>query len=187
MQKTGYKIIDGRLCDAKWCPSPNYNERGLGVSVDLLVIHNISLPPAQFSNGYIEAFFQNRLPVDDHPYFAEISELTVSAHLLIARDGKAVQFVNFNDRAWHAGVSCFDGRENCNDYSIGVEMEGTDDIPYTYQQYHTLAAITHAFLKAYPTLDARSITGHSSIAPGRKTDPGESFNWPFFRQLLDKL
>ena len=182
MQKTGYKIQDGRLCGAKWCPSPNYNERGVGVFVDLLVIHNISLPPAQFANGYIEAFFQNRLPVEEHPYFSEIAE---SAHLLIARNGGATQFVNFNDRAWHAGASCFEGRVNCNDFSIGIEMEGTDDIPYTYRQYEALAEITDAIFDAYPKLSRNAIAGHSDIAPDRKSDPGESFDWSFFRQLLD--
>jgi AmpD protein len=185
VQKTEYKIKGGRLCGAKWCPSPNYNERGIDVHVDLLVIHNISLPPAQFANGYIEAFFQNRLPAGDHPYFSDIAGLKVSAHLLIARNGDTTQFVNLNDRAWHAGESCFEGRVNCNDFSIGIEMEGTDDIPYTYKQYETLAEITHTLFGAYPKLFKSAITGHSDIAPGRKTDPGESFNWSFFRQLLD--
>ena len=187
MLKRTYKVKDGRLQGSKWCPSPNYNERVSGSDIDLLVIHNISLPPAQFSNGYIEAFFQNRLPVDEHSYFSEIAELTVSAHLLIARDGDVLQFVNFKDRAWHAGVSCFDGRENCNDFSIGIEMEGTDDILYTYQQYQVLASVANSLIEAYPQINRSSIVGHVDIAPGRKTDPGHSFNWPYFEQTLGEF
>lgn len=185
MRKTAYKVKDGRLHGSKWCPSPNYNERVSGNDIDLLVIHNISLPPAQFSNGYIEAFFQNRLPVGEHPYFIEIADLTVSAHLLVTRDGRVIQFVNFNDRAWHAGVSCFEGRDNCNDFSIGIEMEGSDELPYTYQQYRTLADVTSSLFDAYPKITRRSIVGHVDIAPGRKTDPGDSFNWLYFEQLLN--
>ena len=195
MLKTTYKIENGLLSGSQWCPSPNYNERPpfnenslnhdrLAASIDLLVIHNISLPPAQFENGYIQAFFQNCLPVNEHPYFAEISDLTVSAHLLITRDGTVVQFVNFNDRAWHAGLSCFRGRANCNDFSIGIEMEGTDDLPYSYQQYQVLAAVTCAIQVAYPAISTDSIAGHCDIAPGRKTDPGDSFNWPYYFQLM---
>ncbi|WP_036551742.1 1,6-anhydro-N-acetylmuramyl-L-alanine amidase AmpD [Neptunomonas japonica] len=187
MLKTAYKVHGGRLQGSKWCPSPNYNERAQQVSVDVLVIHNISLPPAQFCNGYIEAFFQNRLPTNEHSYFTEIAELQVSAHLLITRNGGVIQFVNLNDRAWHAGESCFEGRNNCNDFSIGIEMEGTDDLPYTYQQYQVLVSVTNSLIEAYPQISRRSIVGHVDIAPGRKTDPGESFNWPYFKQLLCEL
>nr|WP_054339977.1 1,6-anhydro-N-acetylmuramyl-L-alanine amidase AmpD [Neptunomonas antarctica] len=182
--KTAFKIDNGRLSGSRWCPSPNYNARVVDADIDLLVIHNISLPPAQFENGYIEAFFQNCLPVADHPYFATIADATVSAHLLIARDGGVTQFVNLNDRAWHAGVSCFQGRENCNDFSIGIEMEGTDTLPYSFSQYSVLAAVTSAIQKAYPCIGLDSIIGHLDIAPERKTDPGESFNWPYYFQLI---
>lgn len=184
MLKTVYKVKDGFVLGSKWCPSPNYNMRSKDAIIDVLVVHNISLPPAQFENGYIESFFQNCLPVDAHPYFADIADLTVSAHLLITRDGRVIQFVNLNDRAWHAGVSCFQGRENCNDFSIGIEMEGTDDLPYTYQQYQVLAGVSTAIQLAYPSISANTIVGHVDIAPGRKTDPGDSFNWPYFFQLI---
>lgn len=184
MLKTAYEIQNGRVLGSRWCPSPNYNERLVLTKIDLLVIHNISLPPAQFSNGYIEAFFQNCLPVGEDPYFDEIADLKVSAHLLVARDGSVIQFVNLNDRAWHAGVSRFHERENCNDFSIGIEMEGTDDFSYSYQQYKSLAAITYAIQVTYPDITLDSIVGHSDIAPGRKSDPGDSFNWPYFFQLV---
>jgi AmpD protein len=184
MLKTAFKIENGRLSGSRWCPSPNYNARGVDTGIDLLVIHNISLPPAQFENGYIEAFFQNRLAVAEHPYFVTIADVTVSAHLLIARDGTVTQFVNLNDRAWHAGLSCFQGRENCNDFSIGIEMEGTDELPYSFAQYRVLAAVTLAIQQSYPSIGLDSITGHVDIAPERKTDPGESFNWPYYFQLI---
>lgn len=203
MQKTAYKIENGILSGSQWCPSPNYNKRIsagndaqfsngdslqnvqlLAPAIDLLVIHNISLPPAQFENGYIEAFFQNRLPVNAHSYFEEIADLKVSSHLLISRSGKVMQFVNLNDRAWHAGLSCFQGRTNCNDFSIGIEMEGTDELPYTFQQYQALAAVTCAIQGSYPSIIRTSIVGHSDIAPERKTDPGDSFNWRYFFQLM---
>ncbi|BBB28936.1 1,6-anhydro-N-acetylmuramyl-L-alanine amidase AmpD [Neptunomonas japonica] len=184
MLKTAYKVHDGRLEGSRWCPSPNYNERASQANIDVLVIHNISLPPAQFCNGYIEAFFQNRLPVSEHSYFAEIAELQVSAHLLVTRNGDVIQFVNLNDRAWHAGESCFEGRVNCNDFSIGIEMEGTDDLPYTYTQYQVLARVANSLIEAYPQISRNSIVGHVDIAPGRKTDPGDSFNWLYFEQLF---
>jgi AmpD protein len=146
-----------------------------------LVIHNISLPPGQFGSGDIERFFRNQLDKSTHPYFEAIAELKVSSHLLIERDGTVIQFVNFNDRAWHAGVSEFCGRDNCNDYSIGIELEGTDDTPYTAEQYHVLADITASLLKEYPALTEDRITGHNNIAPGRKTDPGPAFDWLRYR------
>ncbi len=174
-------IVDGWLASATHCPSPNFNQRPLNTSVSLLVIHNISLPPGEFGGGYVEAFFQNRLDARAHPYFATIAELTVSAHLLIARDGTITQFVSFDDRAWHAGASSFDGVENCNDYSIGIELEGTDDIPYTDAQYESVAKVTRQLLATYPKLTPARITGHEHIAPGRKTDPGPSFDWARYR------
>lgn len=158
------------------CPSPNCNARPTG-EVSLLVVHNISLPPGQFGTGRVQAFFQNRLPVDEHPFFSEIAELRVSAHFFIERDGALTQFVSCLERAWHAGVSCFDGRDNCNDFSLGVELEGTDDQPYTDRQYACLTELTRQLLAAYPALSPQRIRGHSEIAPGRKTDPGPAFDW----------
>ena len=178
-----FKVENGVLSHARQCPSPNFNARPVGCEISLLVIHNISLPPEQFCNGYIEQFFQNCLPADQHPYFAEIAHLTVSAHLLISREGEVLQFVNFNDRAWHAGVSCFAGRENCNDFSIGIELEGTDMLPYTDIQYITLAEITQALQQEYPAIIKQTIVGHCDIAPGRKTDPGAAFDWPRYFEL----
>jgi AmpD protein len=164
-------------CDGiRHCPSPNFNERPQG-EVSLLVIHNISLPPGQFGTGKVQQFFQNRLPVDEHPYFADIAQLTVSAHFLIERDGVVTQFVSCGQRAWHAGVSRFEARENCNDFSIGIELEGTDELPFSDAQYQALVALTRELLRAYPELSVERIRGHSDIAPGRKTDPGPCFDW----------
>ena len=151
---------------------------------ELLVIHNISLPPGEFGGGFIEQFFQNNLDPGDHPYFKEIATLRVSAHLLIDRCGGLAQFVSFNDRAWHAGASTYCGREECNDFSIGLELEGADDIAYTESQYKSLAAVTRAIMQHYPHITTEKIAGHSDIAPGRKTDPGDSFDWQYYRRLL---
>tara|TARA_Y100001938_G_scaffold6959_1_gene8576 strand:+ start:205 stop:753 length:549 start_codon:yes stop_codon:yes gene_type:complete len=159
------------------CPSPNFNARPDG-EISLLVVHNISLPPGQFGTGRVQAFFQNRLATDEHPFFSEIADLQVSAHFFIERDGSLTQFVSCLDRAWHAGVSRFDGRDNCNDFSLGVEMEGTDDQPYTDRQYARLAELTRQLLDAYPAISTQRIRGHCDIAPGRKTDPGPAFDWP---------
>lgn len=159
------------------CPSPNFNARPDG-EISLLVVHNISLPPGQFGTGRVQAFFQNRLVTDEHPFFSEIADLQVSAHFFIERDGSLTQFVSCLDRAWHAGVSRFDGRDNCNDFSLGVEMEGTDDQPYTDSQYARLAELTRQLLDAYPAISTQRIRGHCDIAPGRKTDPGPAFDWP---------
>jgi len=178
-------VVQHRLVQARQVPSPNCNERPAGEAVSLLVIHNISLPPGQFGSGHIELFFQNKLPVDAGPFYQQIKDMTVSAHLLIERTGSVVQFVDFDRRAWHAGASLFDGRDNCNDFSIGIEMEGTDTQPYTDQQYRVLAKVTAALQQAYPALTAERITGHSDIAPGRKTDPGPAFDWQRYRGLLD--
>lgn len=172
----------GWLLQARQCPSPNYDQRPAGTTVSLLVIHNISLPPGQFENGYIEAFFQNQLNPQAHPYFATIAELKVSSHLLIKRNGECLQFVPFEQRAWHAGVSCFNGVAACNEYSIGIELEGTDDVPYTDAQYQQLVDVTEKIQQQYPAITASRITGHEHIAPGRKTDPGPAFDWP--RYLL---
>lgn len=174
----------GWLYPATHCPSPNFNERPPGALVDLLVIHNISLPPGQFGCGYVAALFTNSLDCALHPAFAELRDLQVSAHLLIERDGAVTQFVPFVARAWHAGVSYFQGRDNCNDFSVGIELEGTDLDPYECVQYATLAAVTRALQATYPGITAERIVGHCDIAPTRKTDPGPAFDWRLFRQLL---
>lgn len=176
-------IVDHRVVAAEFVPSPNCNARP-GDEISLLVIHNISLPPGQFGGGHVSELFTNRLDPAAHPFFAEIAGLEVSAHLLIERDGKMTQFVPFDRRAWHAGQSCFEGREACNDFSIGIELEGTDDTPYTDAQYSALAAVTRALLHTYPVLARDRITGHSDIAPGRKTDPGPAFDWVRFLAAL---
>lgn len=184
--KPSINIQQGWLSSARRVPSPNANARPVDTSVSLLVIHNISLPPEQFENGYIEQFFTNQLDATVHPYFAEIAEMTVSAHLLITRTGEVIQFVPFDQRAWHAGRSCFRGRDNCNDFSVGIELEGADTIAYTDEQYTVLAQVSSCLMEEYPAIMLDTIVGHSDIAPGRKTDPGESFDWPRFQQLLKK-
>lgn len=167
------------------CSSPNFNERPAG-EISLLVIHNISLPPGQFGTGKVQDFFQNRLDVTEHPYFAGIADLRVSAHFLIERDGAVTQFVSCLDRAWHAGVSSFQGRETCNDFSLGIELEGTDDQPYSDAQYHSLISLSRQLRRAFSDITPQRICGHSDIAPGRKTDPGPGFDWARFRAALEK-
>lgn len=181
-----YSIEKGWLLPAKHCPSPNFTQRPLHSIVSLLVIHNISLPPGQFGGGYIEQFFCNQLDHNVHPYFQTLQGVEVSAHCLINREGNATQFVSFNDRAWHAGRSSFCGEQECNDFSIGIELEGTDDIAYTKEQYQTLGKITQALQAHYPAISLERITGHSDIAPGRKTDPGPAFDWPLYKRQLAK-
>ena len=173
----------GWCASAQHCPSPNFNMRPSG-EVSLLVIHNISLPPGQFGTGEVENLFLNRLDPQAHPYFAGIAGLRVSAHFLIERDGRLTQFVPCGARAWHAGVSCFEGREQCNDFSLGIELEGTDELPYSDAQYATLQTLTRALLRAYPALGVERICGHSDIAPGRKSDPGPAFDWARYRRAL---
>ncbi len=165
------------------CPSPNCNARPTG-EVSLLVIHNISLPPGQFGTGKVQQFFQNQLDPTEHPYFQEIAALTVSAHFLIERDGAITQFVSCAERAWHAGVSCFAERSGCNDFSLGIELEGTDDAPYSEAQYAALIALTRLLQQAYPQISAERICGHCDIAPTRKTDPGPAFDWARYRAAL---
>lgn len=174
----------GRLPEARWCPSPNFGPRPDDASVSLLVVHNISLPPGQFGGPEIEDFFCNRLDHTAHPYFETIAGMQVSAHALIRRDGSVVQFVSLLDRAWHAGRSSFQGEEECNDFSIGIELEGTDDVPYTEDQYRQLAALAHLIMAAWPRITPDRMTGHCDIAPGRKTDPGPFFDWSHFRAVL---
>ncbi|MBW0237700.1 MULTISPECIES: 1,6-anhydro-N-acetylmuramyl-L-alanine amidase AmpD [Pseudomonas] len=165
------------------CPSPNFNARPNG-EISLLIIHNISLPPGQFATGKVQAFFQNRLDVTEHPYFEGIRELRVSAHFLIERDGGVTQFVSCLDRAWHAGISSFEGRETCNDFSLGIELEGTDELPFSDAQYDALITLTRQLQAAYPGITLNRICGHSDVAPGRKTDPGPAFDWTRFRGAL---
>ena len=177
-------LDQGRLDEATYIPSPNHNQRPPNSGVDLLVIHGISLPPGEFGGPYIAELFTNRLDPTQHPYFAQIQHLKVSSHLLIRRDGALIQFVPFHLRAWHAGQSVHEGREGCNDFSIGIELEGTDHNAYEPVQYTQLAAVTRAILQAYPAITRERIVGHSDIAPGRKTDPGPYFDWDYYRALI---
>ena len=184
---SGYTLEEGWLQQARRVPSPNCETRPVGATPDLLVIHNISLPPGCYGGDAIERFFTNCLDCDEHPFYREISGLEVSAHLLIRRHGEMIQFVNFCERAWHAGQSAFDGRDNCNDFSIGIELEGTDEDPYTDQQYRVLAGVTATLQAHYPAIESDRIVGHCDIAPGRKTDPGPAFDWGRFRGILAAL
>jgi AmpD protein len=181
-KRTGQLAIDaqGRATLGRWVASPNHDERPTGADVTLLVVHGISLPPGEFGGDAIERLFTNRLDPSAHPYFETIAALRVSAHFLIRRDGELVQFVGCNDRAWHAGASRWRGRDRCNDFSIGVELEGADDTPYAYRQYAMLARLTKALARRYPI---REVAGHSDIAPGRKSDPGPAFDWARLARL----
>ncbi|MFO7604322.1 MAG: 1,6-anhydro-N-acetylmuramyl-L-alanine amidase AmpD [Gammaproteobacteria bacterium] len=165
-------------------PSPNADARPEAAQIDLLVIHNISLPPGEFGGPYIEQLFCNQLDPQAHPYFAEIAHLKVSSHVLIRRGGDIVQFVPLSQRAWHAGESHFCGQSCCNDFSIGIELEGTDEQAFTEAQYAALAALSRLIMQHYPAITPERITGHSDIAPGRKTDPGIAFDWVRYRQNL---
>ena len=180
---TKYVIQQGCMQDVRQIASPNFNQRPLDTDIRLVVIHNISLPPSQFGGGYIEQFFQNRLDHNVHPYFQTIKGMEVSAHLLILRTGEVIQFVNFDDRAWHAGRSTYLNQIECNDYSIGIELEGSDDQPFEDVQYAVLSEIILAIEHAYPNT-RQHLAGHSDIAPGRKTDPGPFFIWQKLRQLI---
>lgn len=177
----------------KLIPSPNYDERPQRATIDLLVIHNISIPKGIFDTETIAAFFCNKLDRlvaakelnrIDPPELARLINLKVSAHLSIGRAGAIIQYVPFTKRAWHAGESKFAGRANCNDFSIGIELEGADDIPYTTEQYEQLARVTQALMRAYPNITLSRIVGHSDIAPQRKTDPGAAFAWDLYRSLV---
>jgi AmpD protein len=167
-------LAEGWLREAVHVPSPNVDERPAGTRVELIVIHSISLPPGRYGGGHVQALFTNRLDPGRHPFFAEVAEARVSAHLLIERDGRITQFASFDRRAWHAGKSVFQGRARCNDYSIGVELEGSDFEPFTDAQYGALNAALTAVCAAYPV---RFVCGHSDIAAERKTDPGPFFEW----------
>lgn len=172
------------LLEAEHCPSPNCDERTPAGAIGLVVVHGISLPPGEFGGPWITDLFLNRLDPAAHPYFREIEGLRVSAHVVVRRDGQLLQFVPFSKRAWHAGQSCFRGRNGCNDFSIGVELEGTDDLPYTEAQYRMLAALIALLRLRYPAIDTGAIAGHADIAPGRKTDPGPAFEWGKLASLL---
>jgi len=176
----------GFLTGVRQVLSPHFDARPSGALPELLVVHGISLPPGEFGGPWIDRLFTGTLPWDEHPYFKQIEGLRASAHALIRRDGQIVQYVPFGGRAWHAGQSAWRGRTGCNDFSIGVELEGTDDMPYTDAQYEALAALSAALIATYPSLSAQTIAGHSEVSPGRKTDPGPSFDWARFRALLDQ-
>ena len=162
-------------------PSPNQDERPEGCDIDLLVVHGISLPPGEFGGDFVADLFLNRLDVRAHPYFVTIAGLRVSSHLLVRRDGSLLQFVPFSRRAWHAGVSCHAGRERCNDFSIGIELEGCDDVRYEDAQYDSLLAFVRLARDRWPAIDPTRVVGHCDIAPGRKTDPGAAFDWSRLR------
>lgn len=179
-----FEIRAHRLIGVPYRSSPFADERPADAQPELIVVHGISLPPGEFGGPHVEDFFLGRLNSDLHPYFAEIRGMEVSAHLFIRRDGSVIQFVPFNRRAWHAGKSTWCGRERCNDFSIGIELEGTDDIPYAPAQYETLAAVLEALRAAYPALREDAVAGHSDIAPGRKTDPGPAFDWAYLHQRV---
>lgn len=180
-----FSIHQGKLQGARHIFSPNFNQRPEHIDIQLIVIHNISLPPSQFGGGHIEQFFQNQLDHTLHPYFQTIEGMKVSAHILILRTGEVIQFVNFNDRAWHAGRSTYLGLNECNDYSIGIELEGSDDLPFENVQYESLVEVVTAIQQAYPKTQ-HHLAGHSDIAPIRKTDPGPFFDWTGFRERLAK-
>lgn len=175
----------GLIAGIKQLSSPHHDNRPEGVVPELIVVHAISLPPGQYDNDYIDQFFTGTLNHSSHSYFKSLIDLKVSAHCLIKRDGRIVQYVPFSQRAWHAGVSSYQGRGDCNDYSIGIELEGTDETPFEPAQYQVLVDLCNALLRAYPSLSAKHIVGHSDIAPGRKTDPGRCFDWDaLLTQLL---
>jgi N-acetyl-anhydromuramoyl-L-alanine amidase len=174
----------GLLGGARQVASPNFDSRPAGVEADLIVVHGISLPPGEFGGPWIDRLFTNSLPAEVHPYFTEVCSMRVSSHLVVKRDGAVTQYVKFTERAWHAGKSIYQGREACNDFSVGVELEGTDTLPYEAAQYGALAKIVAALCAAYPRLSPQRIVGHSDVAPGRKTDPGPAFDWPLARRLI---
>jgi AmpD protein len=166
--------VAGMCAGARWVPSPHHDRRPDDAEISLVVIHNISLPPGEFGGPYIDDLFRGRLDPRAHPYFEDVARMRVSSHFLIRRDGELVQYVPTELRAWHAGASSWKGRERCNDFSIGIELEGADDVPFEEAQYETLLHLLGALRARYGDLD---IAGHSDVAPGRKTDPGPCFDW----------
>jgi AmpD protein len=177
-------VATGWLVPVRRVESPNCDSRPPDAATDLIVIHGISLPPGEFGGPWIDRLFTNTLPPDQHPYFAEVAPKRVSAHLLVDRRGIVTQYVPFHLRAWHAGSSSFAGRDACNDFSIGIELEGSDFTPYEERQYHVLAYVIGVLCGTYPALSPMCIVGHSEIAPGRKTDPGPAFDWPRLKTLV---
>ena len=178
------EVTTGLVKEARQQPSPNFDTRPNESDISLIVVHGISLPPGKFGKNYIDALFCNKLDPNEHPYFKDISGLKVSSHLLVRRDGEIVQYVPLSKRAWHAGISCYQGRDNCNDFSIGIEMGGDDETPYEDIQYSILSKLIKCLILKYPALSEKTITGHSDIAPGRKTDPGEVFDWQRLNDLI---
>lgn len=176
--------MTGTILEARQVGSQNYDERPPGCLPELIVIHGISLPPGEYGGPWIDKLFTNCLPCDAHPYFTDIADIKVSAHFLVRRDGELVQYVPVDRRAWHAGDSCYDGRECCNDFSIGIELEGADTEPYESAQYACLAKLIATLKCEVKSLTQAAIVGHSDIAPGRKTDPGEAFEWRELQKLL---
>jgi N-acetyl-anhydromuramoyl-L-alanine amidase len=176
----------GLISTAQPCLSPNYDDRPPFQEIDLLVIHGISLPPGEFGGQYVQALFLNQLDPSQHPYFKEVVHLKVSSHLFICRKGELWQFVPFTKRAWHAGKSSHAGRPDCNNFSIGIELEGTDWLPYTQEQYAKLAQLSCAIIHTYPKITLQRIVGHCDIAPERKTDPGPAFDWQYYRLLVEQ-
>ena len=174
----------GLLEPVKFKRSPHHDNRPTPFVINMIVVHGISLPPGEFGSEAIERFFCATLNSDEHPFYADIIHLRVSAHLLIKRSGEIVQFVPFTKRAWHAGESHFQGQSQCNDFSVGIEMEGTDEIPYEPEQYAQLGCVTKLLMNCYPAITRDRIVGHSDIAPGRKTDPGSSFDWSYLKGIL---
>lgn len=177
-------IQNGWLSQQKKVISPHFSLRPDVADISLLVIHYISLPPEQFGGDFIDRFFQGTLDPTEHPYFDEIKDLKVSAHCFINRQGEITQYVSFDDMAWHAGVSCFEGREKCNEFSIGIELEGSNNQPFTEAQYQMLARLTQAIMHCYPQITIDRIAGHNHIAPERKIDPGQYFDWDYYRSLI---
>jgi AmpD protein len=180
----GIDTRSGWMAGARPVPSPNFDPRPGGILPELIVVHGISLPPDEFGGPWIDRMFTNALPPAEHPYFEQVKDLKVSTHLLIRRDGELVQYVSLHDRAWHAGASSYQGRERCNDFSVGIELEGADEIPYEPAQYRMLSAVILELCRAYPSLSPTRIAGHNDIAPGRKTDPGPAFDWQRLYALL---
>jgi AmpD protein len=180
----GVDSVSGLLRGARQVPSPNFDARPDGILPELIVVHGISLPPNQFGGPWIDQLFTNSLPPDEHPYFATVAQLKVSSHALIRRDGEVVQYVPFHRRAWHAGASSYQGRERCNDFSIGIELEGADETPYEPAQYRMLSAVILQLCATYSSLSLSHIAGHNDIAPERKTDPGPAFDWQRLYALL---
>ncbi|HEX9206724.1 MAG TPA: 1,6-anhydro-N-acetylmuramyl-L-alanine amidase AmpD [Steroidobacteraceae bacterium] len=177
-------VATGLLAGARQVPSPNCDDRPAGTVPELIVVHGIGLPPGEYGGPWIDRLFTNALPPEAHPYFEQVAGLRVSSHLLIRRDGEVVQYVPCHRRAWHAGVSSWQGRERCNDFSIGIELEGADHEPYDSTQYAMLARVITELCRAYPSLSPDRVVGHSDVAPGRKTDPGPAFDWPRLRALV---